>query len=102
MPRYPTIRTFVFGVNNNDRISHPLLPFMDQPCSSFQENGYQLLFLSARSISQAYLTRKFLFNLKQVFQCNFVPNFPLKVDLSNIPITKFPFHLTPVVPLFSH
>ncbi|KAF6139079.1 hypothetical protein GIB67_010805 [Kingdonia uniflora] len=30
-----------------------------------QENGYQLLFLSARAISQAYLTRQFLFNLKQ-------------------------------------
>ena len=32
----------------------------------FQENGYQLLFLSARAISQAYHTRQFLFNLKQV------------------------------------
>lgn len=32
----------------------------------FQENGYQLLFLSARAISQAGLTRQFLFNLKQV------------------------------------
>ncbi|CAH2042918.1 unnamed protein product, partial [Thlaspi arvense] len=30
-----------------------------------QENGYQLLFLSARAISQAYITRQFLFNLKQ-------------------------------------
>ncbi|KAJ0024517.1 hypothetical protein Pint_08798 [Pistacia integerrima] len=30
-----------------------------------QENGYQLLFLSARAISQAYHTRQFLFNLKQ-------------------------------------
>ncbi|KAF3772290.1 Phosphatidate phosphatase [Nymphaea thermarum] len=30
-----------------------------------QENGYQMLFLSARAISQAYLTRQFLFNLKQ-------------------------------------
>ncbi|KAG6528054.1 hypothetical protein ZIOFF_010192 [Zingiber officinale] len=29
------------------------------------DNGYQLLFLSARAISQAYLTRQFLFNLKQ-------------------------------------
>lgn len=38
-----------------------------------QENGYQLLFLSARSISQAYLTRQFLFNLMQVFylKCTF-------------------------------
>ena len=32
-----------------------------------QENGYQLLFLSARAIVQAYLTRSFLLNLKQVF-----------------------------------
>lgn len=31
-----------------------------------QENGYQLLFLSARAIVQAYLTRSFLLNLKQV------------------------------------
>ena len=31
-----------------------------------QENGYRLLFLSARAISQAYRTRQFLFNLKQV------------------------------------
>ncbi|XP_047091115.1 phosphatidate phosphatase PAH2-like [Lolium rigidum] len=33
--------------------------------SAIKENGYQLLFLSARSISQAHLTRQFLFNLKQ-------------------------------------
>ncbi|XP_049348869.1 phosphatidate phosphatase PAH2-like isoform X1 [Solanum verrucosum] len=33
--------------------------------SAIKENGYQLLFLSARSISQAYLTRQFLFNLMQ-------------------------------------
>ncbi|XP_061343170.1 phosphatidate phosphatase PAH2-like [Gastrolobium bilobum] len=33
--------------------------------SAIKENGYQLLFLSARSIFQAYLTRQFLFNLKQ-------------------------------------
>ncbi|KAK7410030.1 hypothetical protein VNO78_00502 [Psophocarpus tetragonolobus] len=33
--------------------------------SAIKENGYQLLFLSARSISQAYLTRQFLLNLKQ-------------------------------------
>jgi hypothetical protein len=35
-----------------------------------QENGYELLFLSARAISQADLTRQFLFNVKQVpFSC---------------------------------
>uniref|UniRef100_A0A6P4AI66 phosphatidate phosphatase PAH2-like n=1 Tax=Ziziphus jujuba TaxID=326968 RepID=A0A6P4AI66_ZIZJJ len=33
--------------------------------SAIKENGYQLLFLSARSISQAYRTRQFLLNLKQ-------------------------------------
>lgn len=33
---------------------------------SLQENGYQLLFLSARAIVQAYLTRSFLLNIKQV------------------------------------
>ena len=32
----------------------------------FQESGYQLLFLSAPAIVQAYLTRSFLNNLKQV------------------------------------
>ncbi|XP_019245089.1 PREDICTED: phosphatidate phosphatase PAH2-like isoform X1 [Nicotiana attenuata] len=33
--------------------------------SAIKENGYQLLFQSARAISQAYLTRQFLFNLMQ-------------------------------------
>ncbi|XP_060199464.1 phosphatidate phosphatase PAH2-like isoform X2 [Lycium barbarum] len=33
--------------------------------SAIKENGYQLLFLSARAISQAYMTRQFLFNLMQ-------------------------------------
>ncbi|XP_043812797.1 phosphatidate phosphatase PAH2 isoform X2 [Manihot esculenta] len=33
--------------------------------SAIKENGYQLLFLSARAISQAYHTRQFLVNLKQ-------------------------------------
>ncbi|KAI0507576.1 hypothetical protein KFK09_013702 [Dendrobium nobile] len=33
--------------------------------SAIKGNGYQLLFLSARAISQAYLTRQFLLNLKQ-------------------------------------
>ncbi|KAJ6722425.1 LIPIN [Salix koriyanagi] len=32
---------------------------------AIKENGYQLLFLSARAISQAYHTRQFLANLKQ-------------------------------------
>lgn len=32
---------------------------------AIKENGYQLLFLSARAISQAYHTRQFLVNLKQ-------------------------------------
>ncbi|XP_042476745.1 phosphatidate phosphatase PAH1-like isoform X2 [Macadamia integrifolia] len=33
--------------------------------SAIKENGYQLLFLSARAIVQAYLTKSFLLNLKQ-------------------------------------
>ncbi|GMI89715.1 PHOSPHATIDIC ACID PHOSPHOHYDROLASE 2, phosphatidic acid phosphohydrolase 2 [Hibiscus trionum] len=33
--------------------------------SAIKENGYQLLFLSARAISQAHITRQFLANLKQ-------------------------------------
>ncbi|KAI7737502.1 hypothetical protein M8C21_020987 [Ambrosia artemisiifolia] len=33
--------------------------------SAINENGYQMLYLSARSISQASITRQFLFNLKQ-------------------------------------
>uniref|UniRef100_A0A1J3HTI4 phosphatidate phosphatase n=1 Tax=Noccaea caerulescens TaxID=107243 RepID=A0A1J3HTI4_NOCCA len=33
--------------------------------SAIEDNGYQLLFLSARAIVQAYLTRSFLLNLKQ-------------------------------------
>ncbi|KAL8166038.1 hypothetical protein V2J09_007537 [Rumex salicifolius] len=33
--------------------------------SAIKENGYKLLFLSARAISQASVTRQFLFNLKQ-------------------------------------
>ncbi|CAN8259941.1 unnamed protein product [Cochlearia groenlandica] len=33
--------------------------------SAIEGNGYQLLFLSARAIVQAYLTRSFLLNLKQ-------------------------------------
>jgi phosphatidate phosphatase PAH1 len=34
--------------------------------SAIKENGYELLFLSARAISQAYVTRQFLINVKQV------------------------------------
>lgn len=33
--------------------------------SAIKDNGYQLLFLSARAIVQAYLTRQFLYNVKQ-------------------------------------
>ncbi|XP_024543583.1 phosphatidate phosphatase PAH1 isoform X2 [Selaginella moellendorffii] len=33
--------------------------------SAIKDNGYELIFLSARAISQAYLTRQFLVNLKQ-------------------------------------
>eukprot|EP00250_Pteridium_aquilinum_P019961 c24645_g1_i1 orf=805-3201(+) len=33
--------------------------------SAIKDNGFEVLFLSARAISQAYLTRRFLLNLKQ-------------------------------------
>ncbi|KAG0590864.1 hypothetical protein KC19_1G132000 [Ceratodon purpureus] len=40
--------------------------------SAIKENGYEVMFLSARAISQAYLTRQFLLNLKQVSKCSFL------------------------------
>lgn len=43
-----------------------------------QENGYQLLFLSARAIVQAYLTRNFLLNLKQDGKT--LPNGPVVIS----------------------
>ncbi|KAH1190183.1 Phosphatidate phosphatase PAH2 [Glycine max] len=46
----------------NGLVSHDLFSLS---ILHLQENGYQLLFLSARSISQAYITRQFLLNLKQ-------------------------------------
>ncbi|RVW39757.1 Phosphatidate phosphatase PAH1 [Vitis vinifera] len=42
------------------------------------ENGYQLLFLSARAIVQAYLTRSFLLNLKQDGKA--LPNGPIVIS----------------------
>ncbi|EFH42300.1 hypothetical protein ARALYDRAFT_918571 [Arabidopsis lyrata subsp. lyrata] len=44
----------------------------------FQENGYQLLFQSARAIVQAYLTRSFLNNLKQDGKA--LPNGPVVIS----------------------
>ncbi|GLT92474.1 hypothetical protein SLE2022_103090 [Rubroshorea leprosula] len=46
--------------------------------SAIKENGYQLLFLSARAIVQAYLTRNFLFNLKQDGKT--LPNGPVLIS----------------------
>ncbi|VVA97015.1 unnamed protein product [Arabis nemorensis] len=46
--------------------------------SAIKENGYQLLFLSARAIVQAYLTRNFLLNLKQ--DGNALPNGPVVIS----------------------
>lgn len=46
--------------------------------SAIKENGYQLLFLSARAIVQAYLTKSFLFNLKQ--DGNTLPNGPVVIS----------------------
>ncbi|XP_048131137.1 phosphatidate phosphatase PAH2-like isoform X2 [Rhodamnia argentea] len=50
--------------------------------SAIKENGYQLLFLSARSITQAYLTRQFLFNLKQ--DGNALPDGPVVISPDGI------------------
>ncbi|KAJ8471071.1 hypothetical protein OPV22_025414 [Ensete ventricosum] len=46
--------------------------------SAIKENGYQLLFLSARAIVQAYLTRSFLLNLKQDGKA--LPNGPIVIS----------------------
>jgi phosphatidate phosphatase LPIN len=46
--------------------------------SAIKENGYQLLFLSARAIVQAYLTKNFLFNLKQ--DGKVLPNGPVVIS----------------------
>ncbi|XP_047325725.1 phosphatidate phosphatase PAH1-like [Impatiens glandulifera] len=46
--------------------------------SAIKENGYQLLFLSARAIVQAYLTRSFLLNLKQ--DGNALPSGPVVIS----------------------
>lgn len=46
--------------------------------SAIKENGYQLLFLSARAIVQAYLTRTFLRNLKQDGKT--LPNGPIVIS----------------------
>ncbi|KAK1411839.1 hypothetical protein QVD17_32629 [Tagetes erecta] len=46
--------------------------------SAIKENGYQLLFLSARAIVQAYLTRSFLINLKQDGKT--LPNGPVVIS----------------------
>ncbi|XP_022767462.1 phosphatidate phosphatase PAH1-like isoform X2 [Durio zibethinus] len=46
--------------------------------SAIKENGYQLLFLSARAIGQAYLTRSFLLNLKQDGKA--LPNGPVVIS----------------------
>ncbi|XP_047095228.1 phosphatidate phosphatase PAH1 [Lolium rigidum] len=46
--------------------------------SAIKENGYQLIFLSARAIVQAYLTKSFLFNLKQ--DGKVLPNGPVVIS----------------------
>uniref|UniRef100_A0A452ZA31 LNS2/PITP domain-containing protein n=1 Tax=Aegilops tauschii subsp. strangulata TaxID=200361 RepID=A0A452ZA31_AEGTS len=46
--------------------------------SAIKENGYQLIFLSARAIVQAYLTKNFLFNLKQ--DGKVMPNGPVVIS----------------------
>lgn len=46
--------------------------------SAIKENGYQLLFLSARAIVQAYLTKSFLCNIKQDGKA--LPNGPVVIS----------------------
>lgn len=46
--------------------------------SAIKENGYQLLFLSARAIVQAYLTKSFLSNIKQDGKA--LPNGPVVIS----------------------
>lgn len=46
--------------------------------SAIRENGYELMFLSARAITQAYLTRTFLFTLKQDGSC--LPEGPVVIS----------------------
>ncbi|CDP06669.1 unnamed protein product [Coffea canephora] len=46
--------------------------------SAIKENGYQLLFLSARAIVQAYITKSFLINLKQ--DGNTLPDGPVVIS----------------------
>lgn len=67
--------------NSFDLFSPCFVSFMvfSLSISHMQENGYQLLFLSARSISQAYLTRQFLVNLKQVM-FKYSNHFPIHLD----------------------
>ncbi|CAK9872843.1 unnamed protein product [Sphagnum jensenii] len=52
--------------------------------SAIKENGYELLFLSARAISQAYVTRQFLINVKQDGEA--LPDGPLVIS----PVGLFP------------
>lgn len=60
---------FILGGYSTQFCKYGFLMFFYSPN---QENGYQLLFLSARAIVQAYLTKNFLFNLKQV-KCSICP-----------------------------
>ncbi|KAJ6969376.1 hypothetical protein NC653_037135 [Populus alba x Populus x berolinensis] len=61
--------------------------------NNYQENGYQLLFLSARAIVQADLTRSFLFNVKQS-----VSSVALDWDGKTLPKDLLLFHLMDCFP----
>uniref|UniRef100_A0A3Q7IND0 LNS2/PITP domain-containing protein n=1 Tax=Solanum lycopersicum TaxID=4081 RepID=A0A3Q7IND0_SOLLC len=56
------------------------------------ENGYQLLFLSARAIVQAYLTKNFLFNLKQDIKALFPQDYnPFYAGFGNRDTDEFSY-----------
>ncbi|KAH0918505.1 hypothetical protein HID58_026165 [Brassica napus] len=67
--------------------------------SAIKENGYQLLFLSASAIVQAYLTRSFLNNLKQDRKAlpNVIGRAPHKFKIACLEDIKklFPEHYNP-------
>ncbi|XP_071688344.1 phosphatidate phosphatase PAH1-like [Rutidosis leptorrhynchoides] len=55
--------------------------------SAIKENGYQLMFLSARAIVQAYLTRSYLLNLKQDGKA--LPNGPVVTSPDGLFLSLF-------------
>ncbi|KAK4377673.1 hypothetical protein RND71_003969 [Anisodus tanguticus] len=68
--------------------------------SAIKENGYQLLFLSARAIVQAYLTKNFLFNLKQISLSHNSHNLPFLFIAYTFSLSYYSLFSPGVCPLF--